>query len=66
MNAKKPNRDSNWGYAEKLFLVEEVRKYSAIIENKKVDNGSNNKKNEAWEMIQRAFNARKLKINGKG
>ncbi|KAL1489253.1 hypothetical protein ABEB36_014186 [Hypothenemus hampei] len=59
---EKKQRSSNFSKEEELLLVEEVLKLKQIIENKKTNNYSNTEKNEAWQKVERAFNAKGARV----
>lgn len=50
-------RKANFNENERLFLLEILKKYSHIIENKKSDNVSSSAKKSAWTKIAEQFNS---------
>ncbi|VEN47139.1 unnamed protein product [Callosobruchus maculatus] len=53
----KRRRDPNMVYNEKHILLELIKKYFGVNENKKTDAVSVGKKNEVWEKIRIEFNS---------
>nr|CAH7729091.1 unnamed protein product [Callosobruchus chinensis]CAH7735379.1 unnamed protein product [Callosobruchus chinensis]CAH7741787.1 unnamed protein product [Callosobruchus chinensis] len=49
-------RSANFTAKEEGVLLCLVRKYKAILENKKTDSNNNKKKLECWQAIEREFN----------
>ena len=50
-------RLANLSAADKELIVELVMKYKTVIENKKTDSVSGQKKEAAWKKIELEFNA---------
>ena len=54
---KKCEREKNYTEQEKESLIEIVKEYHNIVENKQTDGTSVKLKNEAWEAIAARYNA---------
>ncbi|KAG7297342.1 hypothetical protein JYU34_019313 [Plutella xylostella] len=53
---RRKNRSANWIPAEKILLRKLVRPHLSIIENKRTDSETNQKKREAWNALCNSFN----------
>lgn len=52
-----PKRSKNFSEREKMLLLDIVKSFSRIIENKKTDGSTSVQKQEAWLEIAKLFNA---------
>lgn len=57
MEAKKRKRSKNFSEEEKSYLLDIVKQYVSVIENKKTDNVTVGEKKKVWDVICRNYNS---------